>query len=865
MHAFAIPNTLDLGRISHLLDNVTSSACLSDMLGVVKVNIDLCPHDGMQHLVRCHKDAEVVAACLVLYWHKETGCLEAILVALSDLVFDARSMGTLSSFKIEKFKMAEKEDADREVMGMSSYRKCLFLVDLASDVSAENVFPDVTDEAQKLVRALGSAKGVLSTWNVDTMKRYLAVGRKLKTASIQTLIERWEFTEKREALIDGINMLRAVCAHSLSDVELLLHTMFLEQRANLRTAKSAKSHGHSLAHMTKGLLIRARFYKHLALSYPEFAGDLTQFVDLTCFKTYFGIDAYGRIDAGFKRDDGSDDGGDDADWDPAEMEQAGEVSSYKSRPMLLSLAKKMLECKYERTFVAMAKEQSQSNLVDSNVLNLTLKASLPLKKVLAHIDAAYKSDFPPAPAKSTTMLEHTPTKQMMSAGGSAAEPLLVALEQCCADETEYNEKIGLWNQRVTHHEEECVKSFINARIQWVIDSGLDPTKQAEKVNNCSLARERTKRKAFYLDLLTYGAVDHEKCKKQKKSVFSSTDAVSLETQPDHLIEIYSKCRSVDDDGASDDLLMFALQGPPPDEPENKPVASLVKKLKAMVPKHQKAKIGTIDTIQTDVLRRFKYKSFFNGKSQDFVVFTQEKKTNMARNTMAYLEGGNAYFNKWPVHAIPFENMRKVSLEKYRQIVGELAADTPLEMNMEEALDATPHELSLKDDEVIAFPKEIAYEFAREVINVFAIDTFVALHGASGESMKAVLLSNTRGICVTLNQQHKAFILANLVDFVKMHHLVTIPKNGIPKPDECIAWEKQQATTTKLATKADPPQPGVLRGATSAAPVTSPTPKVDKVDANMPPENASVVASGSGQPKVTLNPATAMLKFGAGKL
>ena len=513
------------------------------------------------------------------------------------------------------------------------------------------------------------------------------------------------------------------------------------------------------------------------------------------------------------------------------MEQTGGVSSYKSRPMLLSLAKKMLQCRYERTFVAMAKEQGGST--DPNILNLTLKAALPLKRVLSQIDAAYKSDFPPVPAKSTTMLEHTPSKKMMSAGGSAAEPLLVALETCCVDENEYNEKIGLWNQEVTNHEDECVKTFINSRIQWVIDSGLDPTKQAEKVNNCSLAKERTKRKAFYLDLLTHGAIDHAKCKKQKKSVFSSTDNVSLETQPDNMIEIYSKCRSVDDDGVSDDLLMFAVQGPPPDEPENKPVASLVKKLKGLVPKHQKAKIGTIEIIQTDVLRRFKYKSFFNGKSQDFVVFTQEKKTNMARNSMAYLEGGNAYFNKWPVHALAFENMRKLSPEKYRQVVGEEAADMPLEMNMEDALEATPHELSLKDDEVIAFPKEIAYEFAREVINVFAIDTFVALHGASGESMKAVLLSNTRGICITTNQHHKAFIMANLIEFVKMHHLVTIPKNAIPKPDECIAWENQQATrvmttstTTKPATKANPPQPGVLRGATSAPLVTSPAPTVD---------------------------------------
>ena len=185
--------------------------------------------------------------------------------------------------------------------------------------------------------------------------------------------------------------------------------------------------------------------------------------------------------------------------------------------------------------------------------------------------------------------------------------------------------------------------------------------------------------------------------------------------------------------------------------------------------------------------------------------------------------------------------------------------------MDEALDATPHELSLGDDEVIAFPKEIAYEFAREVINVFAIDTFVALHGASGESMKAVLLSNTRGICIALNQHHKAFILANLIDFVKMHHLVTIPKNAIPKPDECIAWEKRCATPTTPATKANPPQPGVLRGAIGVENVTTPTPKVDKADPNMPPEAASVVASGSGQPKVTVNPANAMIRFGAGKL
>ena len=183
LHSFAIPNTMDLGRVSHLLEHTKTTGGLADMLSVMKVNIDICPHGDLTHLVRCHKDAEVVAACLVVYWHKDKGCRQSILVGLSDLAFDARSMGTLSSFKIEKFKIVEKEDADRDVMGLSAYRKCLFLYDLALDVVVENLFPEITDEAQKLVKAFtAAAKGVLSSWNLDTMRRYLGVGKKLKSS-----------------------------------------------------------------------------------------------------------------------------------------------------------------------------------------------------------------------------------------------------------------------------------------------------------------------------------------------------------------------------------------------------------------------------------------------------------------------------------------------------------------------------------------------------------------------------------------------------------------------------------------------------------------------------------------------------------
>ena len=93
---------------------------LSAAIGSVVINVDL--GDGSA-IMRANKDAEVTAAALIAYWYSadtanESGML-IIKDQLSDLVFDARRMGTGSKFHSEMMKLVAKEERLREVQGDS--------------------------------------------------------------------------------------------------------------------------------------------------------------------------------------------------------------------------------------------------------------------------------------------------------------------------------------------------------------------------------------------------------------------------------------------------------------------------------------------------------------------------------------------------------------------------------------------------------------------------------------------------------------------------------------------------------------------------------------------------------------------------
>jgi len=162
------------------------------------------------------------------------------------------------------------------------------------------------------------------------------------------------------------------------------------------------------------------------------------------------------------------------------------------------------------------------------------------------------------------------------------------------------------------------------------------------------------------------------------------------------------------------------------------------------------------------------------------------------------------------------------------------------------------------------------QLTREVIKVFGIDVFVAIQGASGESMKAVLMTNTRGICLVRSRAQKAFVMDNLTEFVKAHHLVTMTSAHIPKPEECVAWEKAMQTSraTPVAAianatanaSANVARPPVLAGIAAAALPDPPS----SLATPMPPQAGTLVGV-TAPPKVATTPSLALSCFGAGKL
>ena len=73
-------------------------------------------------------------------------------------------------------------------------------------------------------------------WNVDTLGRYLLVGRHLSEHIVCNWLIIWEATCKRNAFLDGITLLRACVGVTQSDDELakLMQILFLEQRCGLK-------------------------------------------------------------------------------------------------------------------------------------------------------------------------------------------------------------------------------------------------------------------------------------------------------------------------------------------------------------------------------------------------------------------------------------------------------------------------------------------------------------------------------------------------------------------------------------------------------------------------------------------------------
>ena len=161
-------------------------------------------------LVRAHKDAHVMAMCLAVYWHRceSDDVQQALHKACSDLVLEARKLGHGAAFSGQKLKLVEAEEEQRKVIGLSAYRKCLCLVTVSEQVQKEGLFVEAKSNADKIMMLLQQSDLKVKTWNVDTVKRYLSIGKRLDSAEVRSLIDRWMFLEQSGAMPADMDDLR---------------------------------------------------------------------------------------------------------------------------------------------------------------------------------------------------------------------------------------------------------------------------------------------------------------------------------------------------------------------------------------------------------------------------------------------------------------------------------------------------------------------------------------------------------------------------------------------------------------------------------------------------------------------------------
>jgi hypothetical protein len=154
-------------------------------------------------------------------------------------------------------------------------------------------------------------------------------------------------------------------------------------------------------------------------------------------------------------------------------------------------------------------------------------------------------------------------------------------------------------------------------------------------------RERREAKLFVHDDLNDKAIDWDRHKKGKRSVFAGTVSGLERADLDPLMEIYEVNKNPND---SEDVLVVVTSGPPPNSATDRNVIVAHGRLKQLQPKHQRPKIGTIEIARNDILQRVKTKNAFVGQNEHHLIFTTQSKKIAPRKSFSVLQG-DSYFNK----------------------------------------------------------------------------------------------------------------------------------------------------------------------------------------------------------------------------
>ena len=372
------------------------------------------------------------------------------------------------------------------------------------------------------------------------------------------------------------------------------------------------------------------------------------------------------------------------------------------------------------------------------------------------------------------------------------------------NESSYKTKLGQWNEEVAGYVDTTLENFVQSHLAIIVDELADMEKLKRKFSLIQLSKEK-KRKLFIHDESVAMQIDWDKVKRRKMSMFSHVNRAMAPSDIEPIMELYAVGKTAGEDGESDDLLMVIVPGPPPNAPSSKNLETVHKKLKGVVPRMQPPKIGKVEMSSADILRRAKNRGVFTGLIEDHIVFTMQKKGPMHKEQMNHLQGGDIFFNKWPIPSIAWPQLMKVSKVVHdKMFILDEAIHATLIVDHESCEDPpTTDELALDMDYVVPFPHEHSMQLGLELINVFAADLVITTTLGSGEIFKAVLQKHKFGIGVCRTATHKKEVMKNLKAFAKLMNLISL--RGAPAKDkQLILYETMLQKAAALSSVAVPP-------------------------------------------------------------
>ena len=391
----------DVGHATAMLEKAVFFDDLVDAIGQIKVNVDEWTSPDFVGLKRVHKDAEIMGACF-LAWHTRDSqeCQDALALILKDLTLDARKFGNGAFVELNKLELVDKEEESRDYVGLSAANKSHVLQSMLSNIQVATLHNDVKGDAEK-VAAFISASGnkfLQSQYKPDTIRRYLAIAKMMTNPDVRNLFARWEVMCKRNALVDTINVLRGVMAACKSQADFLYicNTLFLEQRAKLRSPRSVDKK--KIGIVAKAIIIRRSLITHMKAVFPKWLDLIDERTNNARFKADYNVEEDGTIcgAGGEQADDGNSSNGENSPSGELQ-EESEEISTYKSRPMLNAFLRALMVNRWERTLLAMAQAKVLDLSGTGEVLDLSSKQANLLKAKLDSIEEAYANDFKPAP------------------------------------------------------------------------------------------------------------------------------------------------------------------------------------------------------------------------------------------------------------------------------------------------------------------------------------------------------------------------------------------------------------------------------------------------------------------------------------